>query len=134
MLQLESESGGTISDPTNGDISQALSQLDGEGNNFAILKRSDTDYIQAAGNAKQELTVEYHDPATDDHFSAGGAVPLRTAVELFQDFRLNGTKWKSMVPWRGMEIASSGKRGCAAMIAFACLLGGAAISAIKFTG
>lgn len=132
-LQFETEARGTRNEPGLGDISSGLAELDGEGNGFAILRRSPTDYIQAAGNAKRGLTVEYHDPATDGHFTAGDPIALRDAVELFHDFRLNGTKWRSAVEWKPMDLSTATRKGCAGMIAIGAAVvaaagGGAAMA------
>lgn len=108
-MKLETESGGTQSDPTAGDVAKALRELSADGNSYAILSRSAGDFVQALFRDGQ-YTVEYHDAASDEHFQGQSALNQQQLIELFELFRRGDAGWKQPVQWQGMEL--KGRRGC----------------------
>lgn len=64
----ESESGESFDDPSENELDQLLSDLDGVGNSFAYLTRSDGSYVQVGGGPKN-FTVEWRELRHDGTFT-----------------------------------------------------------------
>lgn len=124
-MKLETETRGTISAPTLGDVAQAVRSLDRSGNGFLILARSPTDYIQARLDEDDNVFhIEYHDPATDEHLAAEAPQPAARLIELLQDYRLGGARFRSELQWRSTPPAGT-RKGCATRAATVVLAPGA---------
>jgi hypothetical protein len=130
MLRLETEAGSSKGDPSREDVVAALQSLDGDGNNFAILLRGDSDFVQARGSAAQGFGVEYHDPISDEHFVSAAMLNLQQTLAIFEDYHGFGQRWKTMTTWKAHEL--KGKRGCGSqavlLLAGASVVIGAAIT------
>lgn len=110
-MKLETESGGTFSDPNVSDLSAALQSLDTDGNTWAILSKASSDFVQVRRATQQEYRVEYHEPESDDHFEARDALNITQVQRLFADFRAGGSGWKTMATFQPTELKS--RSGCA---------------------
>lgn len=109
-MKLETESGGTTSDPGHDDIAKALRGLNSDGNSYAILSRSPTDYVQALIEPAGAFSIEYHDPVSDEHFRCAGPLSLERVTEAFQAFRAGGADWKQGLSFTAHALR--GRRGC----------------------
>lgn len=97
-MRLETESGGTVSDPESRALEAALRGLDGEGNTFAILdpERGDNDFLQTMGGPDL-FDVEYREAG--QHFRCR-EVRLETIIALFHSYRRGSDWWRSALAWK----------------------------------
>jgi len=97
-VHLETESGGTLSNPDSRALEAALRGLDGEGNNFAILdlERGDNDFLQTMGGPDL-FDVEYHEAG---RLFRCRDVRLETIIALFHSYRRGSDWWRSALAWK----------------------------------
>lgn len=97
-MHLETEAGGTLSNPDSRALEAALRLLDGEGNNFAILdpERGDDDFLQTMGGPEL-FDVEYREAG---RLFRGREVRLETMIALFHSYRRGSDWWRSALAWK----------------------------------
>jgi len=61
-----------LHDPPEADVLACLADLERE--QFAVLSRSDEDYVQAQRNEDDTFLLEYRAGSHDRHFSANGSI------------------------------------------------------------
>ncbi len=97
-MRLETESGGTLSNPDSRALEAALRGLDGEGDNFAILdhERGDNDFLQTMGGPDL-FDVEYQEAG---QLFRCREVRLETMIALFHSYRRGSDWWRSALAWK----------------------------------
>lgn len=93
----------TIEDPSAEDIEIALRALGIEGDDFAILDRSELDYMQTALDG-DTFTLEYQEGSLDRHYQVD-SVPLAAVIEAFQQYaRGEDAAWKFRFAWQHLPL------------------------------
>jgi hypothetical protein len=87
-------------DPTDDEITAALSQLDG----YAILGHDELTYIQAAGSSQDGFILEYQAGDTDEHFLCHDRRSLNEITTAFIDYAKGNESWCSAFRWEKMEM------------------------------
>ena len=98
-MRLEPAEGREIENPTADQIRQVLAGVGTASGEYAILHRQDEppEYLQTAGEGNAFL-VEYRE-GDRQYRQPKEAVPLDTAVAMFQAYARGDEKWRSMVAW-----------------------------------
>jgi len=100
-VTLTLSSGQEMTDPSDDELREGLAALDveGDGEGFAILARSDLTYVQVSGDQSIGFYMEYQEGGTDRHFRAVREdFSLDEVVATFADYRDGGLEW-----WRGKD-------------------------------
>lgn len=104
-MKLETETGGTIKNPSSAQIEDALRKLADSGGGFAILSQDEMTYLQAAGNREDGFVVEYQDGDVDAHYAATQAsAPLGDVEKAFRLYAMGDAGWKTMFEWQAIEF------------------------------
>lgn len=98
-MELTTENGTNIRDPSEEDLRSTLGKLGLPGNGFAILAASAQHYIQVAGSKVDGYVVEYREGSERTHHSSADDLPHQRMVDLLAAY-LSGGTWKSMVTWK----------------------------------
>jgi hypothetical protein len=103
-LRLELESGAFFDDPSSDQLVESLMSMQGDDSAFAILSRSDLEYMQAAPQSIAGYVIEYQEGTLDRHFQV-----IDTDWELLKDAFLsysddNGN-WKNMFEWERIDLS-----------------------------
>ena len=103
-LRLETEHGTTLTNPSSGQIAQALSSLDGKSNAFAILARADQVYVQTSGSGSSGFVLEYRDGDEASHFQASNkSLPLDVIQDVFEKYAQGDSAWKESLVWEPLS-------------------------------
>lgn len=127
-MKLETSNAGEIPDPSAARIAEALAQLPGGADSFAILDSGEQAFVQVAGSAEEGFHIEYREGGEDRHFEAATPpVTLAQAVDIFQRYAAGDGSWRSKVEWKPLGL-SPGRRPAPSMgarlaivLAIACL-------------
>jgi hypothetical protein len=99
-MELTTENGTTIREPSSSDLRSVLGRLGLPGNGFAILATSPQHYIQVAGSKADGYVVEYREGSEETHHSSTITdLPHQRMVDLLAAY-LGGGSWKSMIQWQ----------------------------------
>jgi len=99
-MRLETENGGTIHDPSGGEIIAALNQLDG----FAILSHDELTYLQAAGTSQDNFVLEYQEGDTDEHFVCPDRLSLNQITTAFMAYAQGNPSWRYAFRWEKLAL------------------------------
>jgi hypothetical protein len=110
-MNLTTEDGTTIREPSSDDLQSALGRLGLPGNGFAILGTSPEHYIQVAGSKAGGYVVEYREGCESTHHSSKVSdLPHGQMVDLLTAY-LRGGSWKPMLQWQsGFHTQQSARR------------------------
>lgn len=93
--------GAIVDDPTSEEIEKSLSTLDKERNAFAVLERSDLQFIQAGFDDAGEFILEYRDGLP--HYRYGGnRLSIQEIIKAFQAYarkeerQINDLNWQRL--------------------------------------
>ena len=100
-MRFETGFGLVKDDPSAGEVGLLLAELPGGDGSYAILRRDDAHFLQAARGAGEEWVVEYHDGA--DHCTAFRQ-PLDVIISLFQLYQQGLQGWRSLVQWKPIPL------------------------------
>ena len=96
-MRLETSDRGDLKQPTEYDVAQALARLEAGAADFAILGRSDEDYVQA--NATE---VEYR--AAGAQYRCTDPVTPELRRRVFLAFLDGGTKYREACGWERLQL------------------------------
>lgn len=112
IMRISRSHGDDIEDPTDRDIDEVLEDIEDDNGSFAILSDGD-DFIQAAGQLPDQLTVEYQEDGAH-HRCMSHSLTLDEVKEMFKQYRKGSTDWKRECEWEEVEIG--GGFGCAGAV------------------
>jgi len=104
-MELVSQNGTYIENPTRADIEDMLQGLGWEGNRCAALLRSDTELLEARWCGEMRFSLQIDGPE-------GGAettkedISLDTVVAAFYAYSRCETRWKTQFEWRETSDAA----------------------------
>ena len=102
-MTLTRSDGPTIKNPSAREIESALRHMEATGGEFAILDRSELEYIQTAPDG-DTFTLEYQEGSLDRHYRVD-SVPLAAVIEAFQQYaRGEDAAWKSGFAWQHFPL------------------------------
>jgi hypothetical protein len=133
-MNLETEHGGRIQNPSIQQVMQALQDLNPDGNSFAILSRSETDYIQTSVSSERGFVLEYREEEPGGHFRADDpSIGLPEIQEAFLAWSRGGTDWRTSFSWAPLEkpLASS-SGGCFSLLVATLIIGVALFAGAAF--
>lgn len=139
-MNLTTEDGTAIRDPTADELHAALDRLGLRGNGYAILEDSEQQYLQVAGSRADGYVAEYREGSEETHHSSAVSnLTHQQVLELLEAYR-NGGSWKSMISWRrGMGAGSAGKSSTKAgtaqrtLLVLFFLIGAVSLGAAAYT-
>jgi hypothetical protein len=109
QMKLETSNMGELNNPSAIQIAEALVQLPGGSESFAILGSGTQTYVQVAGSAKEGFAIEYRDGDETRHFEAiEQPITLELAQGIFQRYAAGDDSWRSMVAWRPWGAGTAG--------------------------
>ena len=98
-MELTTEDGTVIRDPSSSELRAALGKLGSDGNGYAILAAAEEHYIQVAGSEAGGYIAEYREGSEESHHASKVTNLSRVQiVELLTAYR-NGAQWKTMISW-----------------------------------
>ncbi len=111
-MRLILENGERWENPGRSDIDNALKSLGNSGNSFAILERSENEFMQIAGDAEGGFIIEYQSGSTDKHYqSEDHQIALEPAVETLASYAAKDRRWRSNHTWTKLDLATPGVFG-----------------------
>ena len=101
-MELELTNGDTFKDPDEESIEASLTNLKGE--ECAILRRSDKDFIQVVNIPKKGFILEcpLDLGSGREHFNCCDGLPLSRVVEAFLSYNRGDEAWRNQFGWRKM--------------------------------
>lgn len=105
-MRLEIGNGQVLENPSADHISGVLHALPGGGGDtYAILTRSDGQFMQCCGGWKEGFILEYQDGSTDDHFECTDReLSLASVIDAFQDYLAHDDRWRTMLQWQKIKL------------------------------
>jgi hypothetical protein len=92
-------------DPDDQIIAQALQNLTGEGDSFAILSKTEMMYIQTAGSSEEGFVLEYQDGSLDRHFRCSDEhLDLDKVIWAFTLYICGDERWRTEFNWEKEEL------------------------------
>jgi hypothetical protein len=81
-------------------IVQALQNLTGEGDSFAILSKTEMTYIQTTGSPAEGFVLEYQDGSLDLHFRCSEEhLDLEKVIRAFTLYLRGDERWRTEFSW-----------------------------------
>ncbi len=103
-MKLKVEGKHAIKNPTEAQITHAVSSLTGEGATFAILDRSDQVYIQA-GKSNHGFVLEYQNGSVKEHYRSDRTnLTVEDVISAFRDYAGGDDSWKDRHSWSRFRI------------------------------
>jgi hypothetical protein len=118
-MKLEISNASEVINPSAAQIADALSNLPGGDESFAILTIDPQTYVQVAGSPADGFTLEYRDGSEEKHFVAIGApIDLKLVTSVFQKYAAGDASWQSLVSWQPWTAGSLGSTSFSRIILF----------------
>jgi hypothetical protein len=102
-VKLETYNGGTFQDPTDEEITAALSNLYG---GFAVLSHNEMKYMQSSWTSQDSFLLEYQEGATEEHFRCPDRLSLNEITTAFIAYAKENPSWRSAFRWKKLDIMS----------------------------
>jgi hypothetical protein len=99
-MKLETESAGTLQDPREREIADALSTLDG----FAVLSHDELTYLQTAGTASDGFVLEHQAGSTEEHHTCPDRLSLERVTAAFIAYAKGDTSWRTAFRWNKLDV------------------------------
>jgi len=100
---LRLQSGLTVQDPSEEQISDLLVGLSGP-SEFAILSRAPDTYIQTRPAGNGLFRLEYQDGGLDRHFAAASPPEREQVVAAFQGYQRGDDAWRRQLEWVRLDL------------------------------
>jgi len=110
-MKLETENAGSVRDPSEADIVNKLSKLDG----YAILSQDELTYIQTSGTLAEGFVLEYQEGDAAKHFAVRERLSMEQVTAAFIAYAKNEPTWRTAFPWEKQDLG--GKAGCLGVLA-----------------
>lgn len=86
-------------------ISSKLNNLKPGSDAFAILSKDEMNYIQTAIGPGEQITLEYQDGSTEEHFRCvDQGIDLDKVINAFILYLHSDEQWKRELSWEKVEI------------------------------
>ena len=103
-LRLTMENGQVIDSPGPSTIASAISSLAQPANGFAILARSDLEYMQTVIDDSGRWVIEFRDGSPAEHYELSQPVKRETVENAFADYASgNDDGWRKL-PWKKLNL------------------------------
>jgi len=108
-MELKVEGNDPVRNPDETELRDALSDLDDEGQRFAILSVDEQTYIQTTGMPDSGYILEYRDGSPDEHFrTTREDLPMSRVEEVFLSYARGDEDWRTSLDWEKQEMQHGG--------------------------
>ncbi len=94
--------GASLQGPTDEEIHTAIRSLPGGNRSFAILTKTKSNFMQAAGSSRERFVLEYQEFSRDGHWEHvdTGEVDTETVVQTLCWYANDDDRWRTGNRWR----------------------------------
>ena len=111
-MRLILENGEARENPDRSEIEVVLSSLGNSGNSFAILERSEKEFMQIAGDPDNGFLIEYQSGSMDKHYqSENHQIALEPAVDTLVSYAAKDRRWLSNHAWTKIDLTTPRSAG-----------------------